>query len=83
MAIEIGMFSKILTTLCLENNIDVSYLLCFPTKEQDKRWYEFDFLDDEILFSMQLGYKSNKFTRNKNKEETKPEKNEIINWLKG
>lgn len=82
-AIEIGMFSKILTALCLENNIDVSYLLCFPTKEQDKRWYEFDFLDDEILFSMQLGYKSNKFTRNKNKEEIKPEKNEIINWLKG
>ena len=76
-------------------NIDVqrkitfghNYGVCDP-----KRYKNFDkdvaieigmFSNDEILFSMQLGYKSNKFTRNKNKEETKPEKNEIINWLKG
>ena len=80
-AIEIGMFSKILTLLCLENNIDVSYLLCFPSKVEDKRYNEFDFLDDELLFSMQLGYKSNKYTRFKNKLETKPDKNEVINWI--
>jgi len=33
-AIEIGMFMLILSGLCLENNIDVSYTACLPSDEK-------------------------------------------------
>ena len=79
--IEIGMFSKVLTVLCLEKNIDVSYLLCFPPYDKDERWKEFDFIKDDVLFSMQLGFKSRLFDYDTHIEEKKPEKNEVITWV--
>ena len=82
-SIEIGMFSKILTALCLENNIDTSYLLCFPPKKENENWKKLSFIEDEVLFSMQLGYKSKLFEYDRHIEETKPNKNEIITWIKG
>jgi hypothetical protein len=79
--IEIGMFSKVLTALCLEKNIDVSYLLCFPDYEQDERWKEFHFIKDPVLFSMQLGYKSKIFTYKTDIGEEKPKKTDVLNWV--
>ena len=67
--------------LCLEKNIDVSYLLCFPPYDKDERWKEFNFIKDDVLFSMQLGFKSRLFDYDTHIEEKKPEKNEVITWV--
>lgn len=68
-SLEIGMFAKILTGLCLENNLGVSYQLCF------KDW---QYKSEEVLFSMQLGYPGHQRIE---KGDYKPEINEIINWI--
>ena len=78
--IEIGMFAKILTTLCLENDIDVSYLLCFQKSTNSRP----SFLNDEFLFSMQLGYKTSEKIQDKyvkDLDEYKPNILDIIKWL--
>lgn len=87
--IEVGMFSKILTSLCMENGFDVSYLLCFSEISEDKNPYSdkkpvLSFLEDRLLFSMQIGYQksgdvSHKFI--KDFDEYKPDITEIIEWL--
>lgn len=78
--IEVGMFSKILTGLCLEKNIDVSYTLCFPDYEKYKDlWKKLSFIKDPVLFMMQLGYKTGLVNNNKEK---KPPIDDVINWLK-
>lgn len=79
--IEVGMFSKILSILCLENNIDISYILCFSPRKDATDWKKLDFLNEDVLFSMQLGYKSKLFKYERKEDEIKPKKNEIINWL--
>jgi hypothetical protein len=74
------MFAKILTTLCLENDIDVSYLLCFPNGEKSRP----SFLNEKFIFSMQLGYETEKNVRSKytkDIQEYKPNILEIIEWL--
>ena len=79
-AIEIGMFSKVLTSLCLEKNIDVSYQLCFPEYSHKKEvWKKLPFIEDPVLFIMQLGYKTGLTNYN---VEKKPNINEVINWIK-
>ena len=79
--IEIGMFSKILTALCLEKELHVSYLLCFPTFRPEKEgWQKINFLKDPLLFSMQIGHKLNNRYK-KPIDEHKPEKSDVINWI--
>jgi hypothetical protein len=80
-SIEVGMFSKVLTSLCLEKNIDVSYTLCFPPYDNNKKevWKKLSFIEDPVLFSMQLGYRTGLINYNKEK---KPNIDEVINWLK-
>ena len=82
-ALEIGMFAKVLTALCMEKDFQVSYLLCFSTwKEDDPLWKEFDFIKDPVVFSMQIGYKSKNMTVDEFKKyEQKPNKDEVINWI--
>jgi len=81
-SIEVGMFAKVLTLLCIENNIDVSYTLCFPSWQQNKeKWKKLNFINDIVLFSMQLGYKSTIGNNKKDIYETKPNIDEVINWL--
>jgi len=79
--IEIGMYAKVLTALCMEKDLQVSYLLCYPDwNNGDKKWEKLDFLKDPLLFSMQIGYEYG-VVYGKSKNEYKPEKNEVINWL--
>jgi len=62
------MFAKVLTGLCLENNLGVSYQLCF------KDWqYE----NEEVLFSMQLGYPAHKRIE---KGDFKPHIDDVIKY---
>ena len=67
-SLEIGMFAKVLTGLCLENKLGVSYQLCF------KDWkYE----NEEVLFSMQFGYP---LTPRVEKGDYKPHIDDVINF---
>jgi hypothetical protein len=80
-SIEIGMYAKVLTSLALEKDIDVSYTLCFPPfKNNEKLWSKLSFLDEPPLFSMQIGYRYSNHSFNLVKE-NKPERNEVINWI--
>lgn len=82
-AIEIGMFSTILSGLCIEAGLQVSYLLCYKSEMLQK---ELKFLDNEkVIFSMQFGYKhSGRYPQKyiKNAGEHKPDYDEVINWIK-
>lgn len=70
--IEVGMFTKILAGLCLENNLAISYIRSFPewtwkgqkqeySKNKNKHGLDWDALPEitEVpLFVVQLGYKA-------------------------
>jgi hypothetical protein len=78
--IEVGMFSKILTSLCMEYDFDVSYLLCFS----DSASQQLSFLDDKLIFSLQIGYQKTGDLRKKwlkDFDEYKPHITEIVEWL--
>ena len=76
--IEVGMFATILTGLCMEKNIQVSYLLCYPAQKEE--WYPLTFLDKEVpLFVMTIGYES--LLHKRGKVEDKPMPDEVIKWI--
>ena len=83
--IEIGMFTTVLTALCLEKGIDVSYNKNFCHWPKWKyMWKELPFVDEPPYLLMSLGYR-----RYKNKPIQKPlieneykePIEEIINWI--
>lgn len=77
--VEIGIFCNVLAGLCIENNIDISYLSTFPkTNGYERFWNMIPLKGERLLFSMQLGYKS---TESKNLLYTKPDIDEVIEWL--
>jgi hypothetical protein len=78
--VEVGMFSKILTLLCMEYNFDVSYLLCFS----DSASQQLSFLNDKLIFSLQIGYQKSSDIKDKflkDADEYKPDITEIVEWL--
>ena len=78
--VEVGMFSKILTSLCMEYDFDVSYLLCFSDSASQK----LSFLDDKLIFSLQIGYQKSSGIKDKflkDADEYKPDITEIVEWL--
>ena len=78
--IEVGMFAKILTLYCMEYDFDVSYLLCFS----DSASQQLSFLDDKLIFSLQIGYQKSSDIKDKflkDADEYKPDITEIIEWL--
>ena len=87
--IEVGMFSKILTSLCMEHGFDVSYLLCFSEISENKNPYSekkpvISFLKDRLLFSLQIGYQKSGVIQDKflkDADEYKPDITEIVEWL--
>ena len=84
-ALEIGMFAKIITTLCMAHGLDVAYTRCFPPWEHNKdKWKKLDFIRDPVIFSMQFGnrYENEKAAFKPNEEkEKKPNTDEVIKWL--
>lgn len=80
-SLEVGMFAKVLTSLVLEQGMDVSYTGCFPDYKNNKDLYKnLSFIDDPIIFSMQFGYRFSDYAFTKKKEK-KPDINEVINWV--
>ena len=78
--VEVGMFSKIITLLCMEYNFDVSYLLCFS----DSASQQLSFLNDKLIFSLQIGYQKSSDIKDKflkDADEYKPDITEIVEWL--
>jgi len=78
--VEVGMFAKILTLYCMEYDFDVSYLLCFSDSAINK----LSFLDDKLIFSLQIGYQKSSDIKDKflkDADEYKPDITEIVEWL--
>ena len=78
--VEVGMFAKILTLYCMEYDFDVSYLLCFSDSAINK----LSFLEDKLIFSMQIGYQKSSDIKDKflkDADEYKPDMTEIVEWL--
>jgi hypothetical protein len=64
----------------MEYNFDVSYLLCFS----DSASQQLSFLDDKLIFSLQIGYQKTGDLRKKwlkDFDEYKPHITEIVEWL--
>jgi len=54
--IEVGMFSMILTALCIENDLRIGYCLCMPGRKY-KQWDQVsDITKGKVLFSLGIGY---------------------------
>ena len=83
--LEIGMFAKVLTTLCMEQNVDVAYQQCLPEySKMLKQWQRLSFIRnlhevEKVLFCMQLGYDSK---TKENDRELKPNVEEIVKIVK-
>jgi len=53
--IEIGMFSTALSSLCFQNNLDISHVLCFPSELKKWQEEELSFIDRQVLMIMTIG----------------------------
>ncbi len=77
--IEVGMFAKTLTGLCLENDLDVSYTKCFS--QDCKDWIEtLPFINRHPIMIMSIG-KGKKY-RERKLDDLRPNFERIINWVK-
>ena len=79
--LEVGMFTSILTGLCMENDIDTGYTLCqFPDPINQSLF------EERVLFIMSLGYRANNYTKQwkqqfyQSRGETKPAINDVITY---
>jgi hypothetical protein len=89
-SIEVGMYSSILTGLCLENNLEISYLKCFKSwygKNSDiGEWKSLPCIKYSPLLLMCIGYRDKERNWDMSKEkagthlETKPDINNIIKF---
>lgn len=52
-AVEVGLFAQNLASLCLEQDIDYSFTVCFPGDV--KKWHDIPFVDHSVLLLMSLG----------------------------
>jgi hypothetical protein len=74
--IEIGMFMLTLSGLCMENNIDVSYTGCLPSKKD--LYKDFSFINENVCIAMSLGYEK---LYKKYPGDDKPNISEVITWI--
>lgn len=79
--LEVGMFTSILTGLCMENDIDTGYTLCqFPDPINQTLF------EERVLFIMSLGYRVNNYSKQwkqqfyQSRGETKPAINDVITY---
>lgn len=80
--IEIGMFSAILSGMCIENNLSSSFSLLFP-KDGYQGWKKLSFINGRVLFCMSIGYTDEKGPVKKvaTMKETRPPVENIIQFL--
>ena len=89
--LEMGMFSKILTGLCLEEGLAVSYTLCFPrhygrVEKHHQKYVLGDLpeimaiIESHVLLLMSIGYPDGENFVKKNNEYKPPMEN-IIKWI--
>lgn len=86
-AVEIGLFTAMLTGFCMEEDISVGYIGCLPGKPETYKnnpSVNFDFIDQHIFLGIGLGYQDysidEKFrlSRLRNHGEEKPPINTVI-----
>ena len=80
-SMEVGMFATILTGLCLEKNLSVSYTLCFPMRTPLQKLIKDDSLlgIDLVFLFMSIGYADgDNFILEK--DEYKPPIENIVEW---
>lgn len=75
-SIEVGMFSTILTGLCIENGLDVGYLKCFPGWDKKIKWADLPIVDEYPILMMGIGYR--KGLPGNRPGETKPDFDEVV-----
>jgi len=76
--LEVGMFAMILSAFCLQENIDIAYMHCYPG--EPSKWDKLPFVGDEVVYLvMSLGYRDR--TKVLRGSEEKPEKDEVIEWI--
>jgi hypothetical protein len=83
-SLEVGLFANTFSGICLENDIDTSYTMCFSKNLDD--WIDFSFVKNTPILIMTVG--KGKLYRQDvaNKEgwaklDLKPEYNRIVNFL--
>lgn len=91
-SLEIGMFSSILTGLCLEQGLAVSYTKCYPNSYRFRKRYRLELDKDDIMLEiidiieshmmllMSIGYPAGK-NFIKDFDEYKPPIENIIKWI--
>ena len=52
-AIEVGLFAQNVAALCLDNNLDYSFTVCFPGDV--KKWKDISFVKHPVLLLMSIG----------------------------
>lgn len=78
--IEIGMFSTILTELCLFHGLSTAFTLCFPLRN-NTGWEKFKhILPSHPLLVMSIGYSNQKKSSVEDNEEYKPVIEDVIQW---
>ena len=78
-SIEVGMFAKTLTGLCLENDLDVTYTKCFSPFYED--WIKtLPFINRNPVMIMSIG--KGKIYREAKEGDLRPDFERIINWVK-
>lgn len=81
--IETGMFASTFAALCLENDIDVSFTLCFPTNLESWKDEEFSFIKQKPILMLSAGkglrYRRDEFLHF---QDLKPNYERIINIIK-
>mgnify|MGYP001063213074 CR=1 FL=1 len=88
--IEIGMFCSIVTGLCVEQGIDVSYTACLPDVRKDGEINPYkeilSFIESNIFLALSIGYRhptvddKHMLSRMSNKDETKPNIEDVVIW---
>ena len=81
--IEVGMFHSNLTAFALEEGLDTSCILCFPTNP--KEWEDMPWIENNVLLLMSIGYselaRRDFLTEADSLLDKKPEPEEVIRWI--
>ena len=82
-SVEVGMFHSNLTAFALEEGLDTSCILCFPTDEES--WSDMPWIEHNVILLMTIGYckesRRDFLTPEESEIDKKPDPNEVIRWI--